>query len=276
MNPCVADTPVEQIEPWLWVKREDLCCPGGPNFSKMRGVYARLAARPEQAIGVLDTYHSQGGWAVARAGAILGKRVIDFYPVYKRDPGPRAPQFGAQRCGAELVGLQAGMSAVLWHQAKAKLYQMTGTRGSEGDAYMFPNGLQLHESIRETAMEVCRTTFPAWPDTVIVSASSGTIAAGVVSGFLSHPDAMLEDMPTFMIHMGYARSRDKLRARFPAEAQGRLQLIDEGYAYKDAARPGAAAPFPCNPYYDLKAWRWMMEHRDMFTQSRVLFWNIGA
>jgi hypothetical protein len=277
MNPCVNGTPVTRLEPWLWVKHEELCCPGGPNFSKMRGVYAHMESRPEETIGVLDTFHSQGGWAVARAGLILRKRVINFFPSYRRSPGPRAAQTSAKLCGAQLVALPAGMSAVLWHQSKAKMYEMTGTgagaTGLKTGAYMFPNGLQLRESVHETAVEVWNTALPVWPTVVVVSASSGTIASGVVSGFLEHGSALFEDTPTFMIHLGYSRSHAKLRARFPGID---VQLIDEGYNYKDTARPGADAPFPCNPYYDLKAWRWMMARRPEFAGERVLFWNVGV
>jgi len=34
-------------------------------------------------------------------------------------------------------------------------------------------------------------------------------------------------------------------------------------------------PFPCNPYYDRKAWKWLIEnYTDL--QKPILFWNIGA
>lgn len=269
-NPCVSGTPVERLDDWLWVKREDLCCPGGPDFSKMRGVYAHLARRPETVIGVLDTYHSQAGHAVARAGKLLNKTVFNFYPSYKRDTGPRDPQQRAYAEGAQLIPLKAGMSAVLWHQAKRTLPQ---------EAYMMPNGLQLRESIRETSLEVQSTELEVWPDTVVVAASSGTIAQGVVEGFLDRPESLFNDTPHFIIHMGYSRSQSKLRARFP-RAGIRLTLIDEGYAYKDKARGATAPPpFPCNQYYDLKAWEWLLGKGRMTlprTLGNVLFWNIGA
>src|SRR5262245_18825104 len=82
----------------LYVKQEDLSCPPpGPPFSKTRGVYARVNNRPEKVIGVLDTSHSQAGWAVARACQILGKQCLNFYPEFKHTPGPKPPQEHAKK-----------------------------------------------------------------------------------------------------------------------------------------------------------------------------------
>src|SRR5262245_58591009 len=97
-------TPVEHWPEYgLYVKREDLACPPpGPPFSKTRGVYAHVKSRREEVIGVLDTYHSQAGHAVARACEILGKQCWNFYPEFKHEPGPREPQYRAFKLGAEL------------------------------------------------------------------------------------------------------------------------------------------------------------------------------
>ena len=51
-----------------------------------------------------------------------------------------------------------------------------------------------------------------------------------------------------------------------------VTLVDEGYSYKDQARPGETPPWPCNSYYDLKAFRWW---RQRSGDPLTLFWNIG-
>ena len=170
----VINTPLEHHPDWgLWVKREDLSCPGGPNFSKTRGVFAHIKARPESVIGVLDTAHSQGGWAVAKACRLLNKGCILFYPVRKREHNqPLKPQqLAAKELGADLVRMKAGRSAVLYHGAKKCL---------KPTAYMMPNALKLPESVEETALEFARTKLPPDLQTIVVPASSGTIAAGVL------------------------------------------------------------------------------------------------
>jgi hypothetical protein len=259
------NTPLEDwtAEWGLWVKREDRACPPpGPPFSKARGVYAWCAARRETLIGVLDTRHSQAGWAVARACQVLGKRCLNFYPEFKHEPGPREPQRRAEALGAELVGLPAGRSAILYHEAKKR----TEARGG----VTIPNALKLEESVTETAREV-----PARPfDAVLIPVSSGTIAAGVIKGFVG---AGRPRLPLFVLHLGYSRSHEQVR-KYVREASGvpdaPLELVDEGYEYKDSARPGPTPPWPCSAWYDLKAVRWLCANRGRFP-GETLFWNIG-
>lgn len=246
----------------IWVKREDLACPKpGPPFSKTRGVYARVASRSEELIGVLDTRHSQAGHAVARACQILGKRCVNYYPEFKYEPGPREPQLRAQELGAELIGLPAGRSAILYHAAK----KACETEGG----YLMPNALKLEESVAETAREVPDRVF----NQVLIPISSGTIAAGVIRGF-SRQGILIG---TYLIHLGYSRSHDKVM-QYLREQSGyaniRIQLIDEGYEYKDSAEDGDTPPWPCNEWYDLKAFRWWLENRSNYKGS-TLFWNIG-
>jgi len=258
-------TPIEDYRQryGLWVKREDLACPApGPPFSKTRGVYARVKSRSEKLIGVLDTYHSQAGHAVARACQILGKQCINYYPEFKHEPGPREPQLRAQSLGAQLVGLRAGRSAILFHQARKQCEALGG--------YMMPNALKLDESIIETAREVPPLALRF--DTVVIPISSGTIAAGVIQG--------IGVGPTYVIHLGYSRSHDQVR-RYLNEKSGvadaSLVLVDEKYKYKDTARDGETPPWPCNSYYDLKAFRWWLKSRAVTNKYRglALFWNIG-
>lgn len=252
----------------LWVKREDLACPKpGPPFSKTRGVYVRVKSRPEKVIGVLDTFHSQAGHAVARACQILNKTCINFYPVYKRERDEegnhelRIPQLRSQELGAELYGLEAGRSCILYHAAKKVIIAKNG--------YMMPNALKLEESVIETAREVGPEKF----DIVLIPASSGTIAAGVVKGFADRGMR-----PQFIIHLGYSRSHKEVR-QYIKEMSGvdeaSLSLIDEGYSYKDQSVEGPTPPWPCNPWYDLKCFRWWMKVREGYPNQSVLLWNIG-
>lgn len=267
-------TPVEhKPDLGLFVKREDLACrKPGPQFSKTRGVFAHIEriARENPRVhtfAALDTYHSQAGHAVARACQILGLRSITFYPEYSKEPGHRPPQARAAALGSKLIGLAAGMSAVLYHQAKKILGQLY-----DGNSYMMPNALKLPESVEETANEVGEDCLDA--DAVIVPVSSGTIAAGVIRGFLN-----ADRKPPFFLHLGYSRSHAELLSYIESKVGRKdlppIQLIDEGYAYKDKARAGETPSFPCSPYYDLKALRWWLEKGRDLVGGKVLLWNIG-
>ena len=274
----VNNTPVQDhlSEFGLMVKREDLSCPPpGPPFSKTRGVFAHIRDRPEEIIGVLDTYHSQAGHAVAQACSLLGKTCVNYYPRYKRDPGPHAAQTHSMGLGAQLQPLPAGPSWHLFHQAKADLAKVN-------DSYMMPNALKLPEMITETAAEV-RRTLEARPEVgtfcahhpVFIPISSGTIAAGVITGF--HEAGL---SPRFILHQGYNKP-EGATLKYMLEMSGmttfedtRITFINERYNYKDQARPGPTPPWPANAYYDLKAFRWWMaEGRDKWGEA--LMWNIG-
>ena len=257
------NTPLEYYPQYnIFVKREDKACvPPGPPFSKARGVYSRILSRSETLIGALDTRHSQAGHAVARACQVLGKQCVNFYPQLKYEPEPKYAQLKAQELGAELYGLKGwamGPQQVLFHIAKKIITERGG--------YMMPNALTMEESIVETARE-CPTDQKF--DWVLISASSGTIAAGVIKG--------LGLGPTYLIHLGYSihQSRKQQYIRMASGVPtANLVLIDEKYAYKDKARPGETPPWPCNEFYDLKAFRWLINHRDEYP-GKTLFWNIG-
>lgn len=287
---CVSDTPFENhVKTFgLWVKREDLCCPTGPHFSKCRGVFAHIQKRPESIIGVLDTSHSQGGWAVAQACKLLNKHCVLYYPVRKADrelgmdwdptgkgswgDTLREPQLEAERLGASLIPLEAGRSAILYHRAKKLLWEETEL----GSSYFMPNALKLSESVTETAAEFCRTKLPDVP-AIIVSASSATIAAGVWLG------ARKMNWPgEIVVHMGYSRPEAAVRSYIakmvglPVSCISNLIVSNEYYDYADEARPGPTPPFACNKYYDLKTFRWWVQHPfGRATRKRALMWNIG-
>lgn len=278
----VDNTPVEihyngSLE--VLVKREDLCCPlPGPSFSKMRGVVSHIQKRPESHIGVLDTFHSKAGWAVSWACERLGKTAVNFWPRYKADGFaelPRVQQQHAEALGARMRSLPAGRSAVLYHSARKKLQE------EYPGAYLMPNALKLHESVTENAAEAWRTALSvALPlsGVLVLSVSSGTVAAGVIAGWA---EAGLLERYQVILHMGYGRSIPTMR-KYMSEVSGinldspRFEFVDEGYGYADAAR-GEPAPFPCNPFYDRKAWNWLgkPEQQQRFRGVPIVFWNIG-
>lgn len=265
------------------VKREDLCAPyPGPSFSKMRGVYAHILKRPEPVIGVLDTYHSKAGWAVSWTCQALKKLSINFWPRYKADPRtglPRVQQRMAHNMGAMMLPLQAGRSAVLYHQAKKIMRERWNME--QGESYMMPNALKLPESITENAAEVVRTA-PSLPreGTLVISISSGTVASGVLKGFAEV--GLLENYEV-NLHMGYSRSKEAT-IKYMSEKSGldigameNIFFIDQKYGYADAAK-NVDVPFPCNPYYDAKAWKWLTGYTgDVLSKSPpIVFWNIGS
>jgi Pyridoxal-phosphate dependent enzyme len=267
MTMCVENTPLIYHErDALFVKHEECCCPGGPNFSKTRGVWAHISKRNEAFIGVLDTQHSQGGWAVARACNLLGKTCVNFYAerIAERGALMKPQQQASADLGAEMIAVPATMSAVLYHIVRNRLKD-------RNSAYMMPNALKLHESVEETAKELLRTPMPQDISHIIVPSSSATIAAGVISGLGLRPIEVI-------VHLGYSRSEAAVR-RYINQMAGigagdRAIIVDEGYEYKDKARAGPDPDWPCNEFYDLKAYRWWM-NKGRREYPNALLWNVG-
>ena len=253
INVCLEDTPWDMYNiqgRTAWVKREDLCCPGGPPFSKMRGLQAHLQKQDANIIGALDTIHSKAGWAVAYVCNLLEKQCINFYPGNE----PKLSQIKAQKHGALIWPLRPGRSAILWHRAHKMLKQI------HPFAYMMPNGLQLEESVEETKKIVSVSPRHVLGGTWLVSASTGTIAKGISEG--------LEGRAELIVHMGYSRSIEMMRKKVGLYTT----VVDEGYAYRDSV--DYPCPFPCNPWYDLKAWKWLNENINLL-HDPIVFWNIG-
>lgn len=286
MSRVISNTPWEPYQldgVEVWVKREDKCTPfPGPQFSKIRGVERHLdnliAEQGKVPIGVLDTLHSKAGWGVAWLCKDKGLPCYDFFPVYKHEwvmDGfiPRENQISADRFGATLVPMEAGRSAILYHRAKKALAHMTN-----GQGHMMPNALKLPESIDATAEELRSYTPEGLCEgTWVISASSGTIAAGVLRGLTEVYSSYNPTPLCLIIHLGYSRPRNAVldyvykAAGWAGKAD--ICIVDEGYEYKD--RVEFDCPFPCNPYYDLKAWKWLSTHAHNL-QEPVVFWNVGA
>ena len=51
-----------------------------------------------------------------------------------------------------------------------------------------------------------------------------------------------------------------------------FNLINPGWGYTENSK--AVCPFPCNPFYDKKAWEWLINN-EFKLKSPILFWNIG-
>jgi len=283
MDTLLSHTPWQEYEimgaqGWVpcWVKRGGLCCQQpGPKFSKIRGVVAHLSDIDADTIGVLDTYHSKAGRGVAWICSHMGLQCVNYYPVYKAEGTIdnhqlRQHQKASAKLGAEMVPMKAGMSAVLYNMAKSDF-----TQRANGNGYMLPNGLKLQESVNSTADEVVYNTPRCLNDgTWIISISSATIAAGVITGL--NRMGWLDNI-RIVLHLGYSRSHSQIQSYVKSMAgvwPVNISLIDEGYAYKDSV-DNRGIPFPCNRYYDAKAFNWLRENIDNLAQP-ITFWNIGA
>lgn len=278
------ETPIEKHRVGrrvIHVKREDLCTPvPGPPFSKMRGLLPKLKklkADGYEVVAYVETAVSMAGWGVAWLAPKVGLDVIIFDPQYA--PRKRLPphlrlleyhRYQWKIHGATLIPLQAHMAAVNYHRAKKWL----GNNCAK-PTYLLPLGLPLEESVAATA-DVARA-LPQSYKNVVINVGSGTICAGVLRGLKYSPvtiwgimgrtgdaeaKALTIETKAGILEEGLLKTRAK------------LNIVDPGYEYA-RQESQVEAPFPCHPFYDLKAWRWLVDNLNNL-KGPVLFWNIGA
>jgi hypothetical protein len=266
------------------VKREDLCTsnhPYAPPFSKVRGLAQKLKKIADQGfekVGYVETSVSMAGWGVAFLAPSYGLHPVIFDPQYvitekrlKRELHLKVLQYHREMWrmfGAEIIPVKAGRFRITYNVTRKQF---------SGDSKMtfLPLGLPLSDTREETTHIAKEESQRKHYSTVVVNVGSGTICSGVVKGFHSSRAKVIGVM-------GRTGSVERKRADILRKVglfegglldYGRFQLVDCGYQYTQSA-PGSA-PFPCHPFYDLKAWKWLEDNIEEL-EPPILFWNIGS
>ncbi len=264
----------------IYVKREDLATiPPGPPFAKSRGLEPKLLSLKVtgvNTVGYCDTSISMGGFAVSYFCKEMGLKSVIFYPVYK--DGERHNQTFQfkkwKEFGAEIIPLEKPNRLMInWYRARKILKE------KYPDGEMLPQGLPFKETIDSVSDEIKRDedTFKV-VKTIVLCIGSGTMLAGILKGLYSI-DSTAEIYGVIVA----PKSIDKMKNKIYKMAnvfdsgffafKGNVNVIDAEFEYTD--KEIFECPFPCNPYYDRKAWKWMIENINDF-EKPLLFWNIGA
>ena len=268
----------------VWVKREDLCfSPPAPPFSKCRGILSHFKTLKEQGIetvGYVDTTISMAGWGVSWACREVGMKAVIFGPTYKKKPSTYETLVQHWRrweeMGAEIIPIQATRTGVNWYIGRRILKEKYGEK-----ALLLPLGLPFAETIEETEKEFVKTirSLPTPPKTIVLCIGSGTICSGIWRGMnqLEMRDTKLYGITCHNAILAEEKIK-RIEEKSGVKTNGlfkspiSFQVILSVYNY--TSRPKENAPFPCNPYYDLKAWEWLMQNRSQLEEP-ILFWNIG-
>jgi len=256
----------------VFVKREDLCVdPPGPPFSKCRGVFSALSKLKEQnvhTVAYTETSISMAGWCVSWCCSVLGMRCILFKPEYKT-PKETLVFLESQwkKFGAIVESIKPNYVQVNFHVSKKILYEKYGK-----DCVMLPQGLPFNDTVKATAIEYQQTIKKITPKKIVLCVGSGAMCAGLLS---------VSSLPIFgiLVHKkNCMRKKQQIEQRsgkffsdlFPIS---NLTILDQGWEYTQKA--SVKPPFPCNKYYDAKAWQYLVENIKTLGDD-ILFWNIGA
>jgi threonine dehydratase len=264
-------TPVEEYclaGKRVLVKREDMAClPPGPPFSKMRGVFPALLTLKKAGathVHYVETSVSMAGWGIAYCCHLIGLHCVLYDPQYAHPPELLVKHRGQWRLwGAEVRPIPSGRAKVAWYAARKGIKDI--------HHILLPLGIPFDSTVTATAKEASTTIHQTPCAVVVVCIGSGTIAAGV----LRATSAARIPLYGVMSRSGDVDAkRDSILMKGGVVfGRGGLAVIDDHWEYAELA-PGAA-PFPCHPYYDLKAWCWLEKNIQRLPQP-VMFWNIGA
>lgn len=271
-NNIIVSTPIEQITSELFVKREDLACPPpGPPFGKVRGLYPVLQKLKEKGVEVvsyMDTSISMAGWGVSYFAKQLRMKAVIFYPQYKEFRHNQEEYIKKwHEFGAEVIPLdKPNRQQINWYRAKKILDQKYPY------SELLPQGLPFEETIENVVDEIKKDYDKMIHfECVMVSVGSGIMLSGIVKGFESigyRP----EIYGIFVAPKNKENMKNKIY-KHSGVVYDKLFLIDTEYEYTD--REDMEIPFPCNPYYDAKAWKFTTEYLKFFKKP-ILFWNTGA
>jgi 1-aminocyclopropane-1-carboxylate deaminase/D-cysteine desulfhydrase-like pyridoxal-dependent ACC family enzyme len=247
------------------VKRDDLYgVSPAPPLAKLRGMRVLLRRLYDDGVrltGCWDTRVSKLGLGLAACCRELPEmKCIVSYPTRKGEPEPAAIS-KARELGAEVYAMKGSRISICF--AKARTY-VTEKGGS-----MLPFGLECSEAVDGVAQEAA--TVPRGKikgGTVVISCGSGVTLAGLLSGLPIFPDRL--------IGLSSGRSVNNILScvrRYVKEIPSCLEIHEALVPY---SRPlDYSCPFPSHPNYDLKAWKFLEDNLQNFTDP-VLFWNIGA
>lgn len=260
------NTPVQEYQVdghTVLVKREDMFGQyPAPALAKLRGARLYLQRAKENGwkrIGVYDTTISKAGQGIAYLCKEYDLECWLGFPLLKGTRPAESKMIAKEVLGATLFPLKAGRTAVCYYQFK---HFIEDNRG-----FMLPLGLVCRDTVLEVGKVAREVTDKYKVKTIVLCTGTGTIACGVALG---------ADAKVIGVSCGMSASKQWKRIRqlaFP-ENPSNLSIVPPKYGYYDKLDT-SSCPFPTSPYYDMKAWEFLVEHIDELEEP-VCFWNIGV
>ena len=265
----------------ILVKREDLACPPpGPPFAKVRGLLPVLKnhqGNGVKVIGYMETTVSMAGWGISYFCKQLGMKSVIFKPVYQ-DEKPRHEQLFQEKkwkeFGADIISLEKPNRLMInWYRARKIL------QDKYQHSVMLMQGLPFSETVEEIAKQIVRhkRVFQS-VKSLVTCIGSGTMTAGIIKG-LDQIDCPVKVYGVIVAQKNLQVMNKKIHRMAGLNLDGffaakpKMRLVDAGYVYTQKEQ--VKCPFPCNPYYDRKAWKWLVDNIAIL-EKPILFWNIGA
>jgi len=249
----------------IYVKRDDLMgdgktLPPWGKLSALRNVL--LDVNPTKPLIHLSVYGSWSGWALSEISKELGYEFIMAYPKSKK-----YPEFMLEKVDRTLP-LKPNMMSIL--------YNKVGSIAREKDYIRLPYAFD-HSAYIDTQRKRFREVKKEINfDHLVVSSGSGVTCLGLL---LEHEpyQSLFEPNNKRTFHTVCVSSESSIRKKFSkyqVHDSSNIEIVKSEFAFDDKME-WYNTPFPCNEFWDKKAWYWLEQNISKF-KGDILFWNIGG
>tara|TARA_Y100000310_G_scaffold324127_1_gene385601 strand:+ start:1059 stop:1871 length:813 start_codon:yes stop_codon:yes gene_type:complete len=252
----------------VYVKRDDLH--NGdldlPPWAKIEGVRQLLTSElidKDKPVAHLTVRGSYTGWVLSHYGREYGYDIRIAYGNSKNYPRESLDKI--ESYGTTLVPLRPNMMRIVYNS----LGKLAEKEGWQRLPYAFDHSI-YHEYWKNKIKEFCKENDF---DNLVILGGSGVTSIGMIKGFLDTENFIMEKKVYLISTSTIASVKNKLKeweTYFPTN----VFINDTPYDFYDEMED-YKTPFPCNPYWDKKAWWWLEQNIEKIDGS-ILFWNIGA
>ena len=249
----------------VYVKRDDLMgdgeiLPPWGKLSALRNVL--LDVNPTKPLIHLSVYGSWSGWALSQISKELGYEFIMAYPKSKK-----YPEYMLEKVDRTLP-LKPNMMSIL--------YNKVGSIAREKDYIRLPYAFD-HSAYIDTQRKRFREVKEKLDfDHLVVSSGSGVTCLGMLLEHDPFP-SLFEPDNKRTFHTVCVSSESSIKKKFSKYQiydTDNVEIVKSEFAFDDKME-WYNTPFPCNEFWDKKAWYWLEQNISKF-DGDILFWNIGG
>ena len=249
----------------VYVKRDDLMgdgeiLPPWGKLSALRNVL--LDVNPTKPLIHLSVYGSWSGWALSQISKELGYEFIMAYPKSKK-----YPEYMLEKVDRTLP-LKPNMMSIL--------YNKVGSIAREKDYIRLPYAFD-HSAYIDTQRKRFREVKEKLDfDHLVVSSGSGVTCLGMLLEHDPFP-SLFEPDNKRTFHTVCVSSESSIKKKFSKYQMydtDNVEIVKSEFAFDDKME-WYDTPFPCNEFWDKKAWYWLEQNISKF-DGDILFWNIGG
>ena len=249
----------------VYVKRDDLMGDGTvhPPWGKLTALKNVLTTiKPSKPLIHLSVYGSWSGWALAEVSKELDYEFIMAYPDSKK-----FPQHILEK-SENVLPIKPNMMNIM--------YNKVGQIAREKDYIRLPYAFD-HSAYIATQRERLREVKEVFDfDHLVVSSGSGVTCLGMMMEHEPWP-SLFDARNKRTFHTICVSSKGTIKKKFQKhniEPTEQINIIKSEFEFDDMM-DWYETPFPCNEFWDKKAWYWLEKNIQKF-EGRILFWNLGG